>query len=134
MGLIEVKEHSSVIQLNFFRHKPYYTNNESENLDHIIPYQVAYAVSIHKSQGLKYDSVKIVIVDDYEEMIIVIYFKQQSQEQKIFLTLYWSPEMCNRVLNKIKPNDNNDGYHPTKLKKGSFVNTINFNIVDLKHK
>lgn len=27
LGLIEGKEHSSVIQLNFFRHKPYYTNN-----------------------------------------------------------------------------------------------------------
>lgn len=45
---------------------------------------MAYAVSIHKSQGLKYDSVKIVIADDSEEMIIVIYFKQQTQEQKMF--------------------------------------------------
>lgn len=42
--------------------------------------------------------------------------------------------MCNRVLNRIKPNDNNDDYHLTKLKKGSFVKTMNFNIVNLKHK
>lgn len=34
-----------------------------------MPFQVAYAVSIHKSQGLEYESVKIVIFDDSENMI-----------------------------------------------------------------
>lgn len=35
----------------------------------IIPFQVAYAVSIHKAQGLEYDSVKIVITNEVEERI-----------------------------------------------------------------
>ena len=35
----------------------------------IVPFQVAYAVSIHKAQGLEYKSVKIVITNDVEELI-----------------------------------------------------------------
>ena len=116
LDLIEVKENSSVIQFNVFRHGPYYTDNESENLDHIIPFQVAYAVSIHKSQGLEYDSVKIVIADDSEEMITHNIFYTAITRAKKFLTLYWSPEVCNRVLNRIKPSDNNDDYYLIKLK------------------
>jgi hypothetical protein len=34
-----------------------------------VPFQVAYAVSIHKAQGLEYDSVKIVITDANEDDI-----------------------------------------------------------------
>ena len=34
-----------------------------------VPFQVAYAVSIHKAQGLEYDSVKIVITDTNEDDI-----------------------------------------------------------------
>ena len=34
-----------------------------------MPFQVAYAVSIHKAQGLEYDSVKIVITDANEDDI-----------------------------------------------------------------
>lgn len=35
----------------------------------IVPFQIAYAVSIHKAQGLEYDSVKIVITDEVEELV-----------------------------------------------------------------
>lgn len=77
---------------------------------------MAYAVSIHKSQGLEYDSVKIVIADDSEEMITHNIFYTAITRAKKFLTLYWSPEVCNRVLNRIKPNDNNDDYYLIKLK------------------
>ena len=34
-----------------------------------IPFQIAYAVSIHKAQGLEYDSVKVIITRDIDEMI-----------------------------------------------------------------
>ena len=34
-----------------------------------IPFQIAYAVSIHKAQGLEYDSVKIIITKEVDEMI-----------------------------------------------------------------
>ena len=34
-----------------------------------MPFQIAYAVSIHKAQGLEYDSVKVIITKDVDEMI-----------------------------------------------------------------
>ncbi len=35
----------------------------------IVPFQVSYAISIHKAQGLEYDSVKIIITNEVEERI-----------------------------------------------------------------
>ena len=35
----------------------------------VVPFQLAYAVSIHKAQGLEYDSVKIVIPDSISERV-----------------------------------------------------------------
>ena len=34
-----------------------------------VPFQIAYAVSIHKAQGLEYDHVKIIITDEIDELI-----------------------------------------------------------------
>lgn len=116
LDLIEANENSSIVQFNVFRHEPYYTDNESESLDHIIPFQVAYAVSIHKSQGLEYDSVKIVIADDSEEMITHNIFYTAITRAKNFLTLYWTPEVGDRILNRIRPDNNNDDYYLLKLK------------------
>ena len=38
----------------------------------LVPFQIAYAVSIHKAQGLEYDSVKVVITDEIDELIRLI--------------------------------------------------------------
>mgnify|MGYP000930795794 FL=1 len=43
------------------------TDEDDESSEAIVPFQVAYAVSIHKAQGLEYSSVKIVITDEVEE-------------------------------------------------------------------
>ena len=37
--------------------------------DCVVPFQVAYAVSVHKAQGLEYSSVKLVITKDVEKRI-----------------------------------------------------------------
>ena len=42
-------------------------NDYADDTD--IPFQIAYAVSIHKAQGLEYNSVKVVITKDIDEMI-----------------------------------------------------------------
>lgn len=44
----------------------------------VVPFQVAYAVSIHKSQGLEYNSVKIVITDEVDELITHQFYNQLS--------------------------------------------------------
>lgn len=42
-------------------------DEDDDDLGSIVPFQIAYAVSIHKAQGLEYDSVKVVITNEIEE-------------------------------------------------------------------
>ena len=45
------------------------SDEDDDSLNTTVPFQVAYAVSIHKAQGLEYDSVKIVVTDANEDDI-----------------------------------------------------------------
>ncbi|MEU7713292.1 C-terminal helicase domain-containing protein [Micromonospora chalcea] len=45
------------------------SDTDDDSLNTAVPFQVAYAVSIHKAQGLEYDSVKIVTTDANEDDI-----------------------------------------------------------------
>lgn len=71
----------------------------------IVPFQIAYAVSIHKAQGLEYDSVKIVITDEIEELITHNIFYTAITRAKKNLKVYWTPEVEKKVLESIKPKD-----------------------------
>ncbi|MBB5148484.1 MULTISPECIES: ATP-dependent DNA helicase [Ureibacillus] len=71
----------------------------------IVPFQVAYAVSIHKAQGLEYNSVKIVITDEIDELITHNIFYTAITRARNKLKIYWTPEVEHKVLNSIKPSD-----------------------------
>ena len=71
--------------------------------DDIIPFQVAYAVSIHKSQGLEYNSIKIVITDEIDELITHNIFYTAITRTRSKLKIYWTPEVEQKVLESIKP-------------------------------
>ena len=73
----------------------------------IVPFQVAYAVSIHKAQGLEYNSVKIVITDEVDELITHNIFYTAITRAREKLKIYWTPEVEHKVLNTIKPKFNN---------------------------
>lgn len=69
----------------------------------IVPFQIAYAVSIHKAQGLEYKSVKIVITDEVDELITHnIFYTAITRAQKE-LKIYWTPEVEKKVLERIRP-------------------------------
>ncbi len=104
---IETKDNETIVKFSVNRRPPYFYDNEQEGKEHIMPFQVAYAVSIHKSQGLEYDSVKIVISDDSENKITHDIFYTAITRARRKLMIYWSPEVCNRILSKIRPLDNN---------------------------
>ena len=72
----------------------------------IVPFQVAYAVSIHKAQGLEYSSVKIVITDEIEDHITHSIFYTAITRAREKLKIYWTPEVEQRVLSNIKPRSN----------------------------
>lgn len=65
--------------------------------DTVVPFQVAYAVSIHKAQGLEYRSVKIVITNETEERITHNIFYTAITRAKENLKIYWSPETEKKV-------------------------------------
>jgi superfamily I DNA/RNA helicase len=72
----------------------------------IVPFQVAYAVSIHKAQGLEYSSVKIVISDEIDELITHNIFYTAITRAREKLKIYWTPEVEKKVLDRIAPRKN----------------------------
>ena len=74
---------------------------ESAQLKSIIPFQLAYAVSIHKAQGLEYDSVKIVIPSVNAEKITHGIFYTAITRTKKQLKIFWSPETMQDIVNSF---------------------------------
>lgn len=71
-----------------------------------IPFQVAYAVSIHKAQGLEYDSVKVVITDANEDDISHSIFYTAITRAREQLQIFWTPETEHAVLSSLQRSAN----------------------------
>jgi ATP-dependent exoDNAse (exonuclease V) alpha subunit len=67
-----------------------------------VPFQVAYAVSIHKAQGLEYDSVKVVITDANEDDISHNVFYTAITRSRERLRIFWTPETEHAVLSSLQ--------------------------------
>lgn len=82
-----------------------FQNRDDDDRDtlSIIPFQVAYAVSIHKAQGLEYDSVKIVITDEVEELISHNVFYTAITRAKRKLKIYWTKRAQQYILDEMHP-------------------------------
>ena len=80
-----------------------YDEDNAENFSNIMPFQVAYAVSIHRAQGLEYDSVKLVITESVGEKITHDIFYTAITRARSKLKIYWSPETERTVLSHLKP-------------------------------
>ncbi len=104
----------SVIRFTVDKHKS--TDEDDDDLNNIVPFQVAYAVSIHKAQGLEYNSVKIVITDEIEEMISHNIFYTAITRAKKKLTIYWTPEVENKIIKNFKLSFNTKDYSLLKQK------------------
>ncbi|HFF4820010.1 TPA: AAA family ATPase, partial [Acinetobacter baumannii] len=76
-----------------------------------IPFQVAYAVSIHKAQGLEYDSVKVVITDANEDEITHSIFYTAITRARQNLKIYWTPETQHNILRKLSLIPNSKDIH-----------------------
>lgn len=120
--LVKTNDNKSIIK---FRVNQFPTTDEDNDYsDAIVPFQVAYAVSIHKAQGLEYNSVKIVITDEIEEQVTHNIFYTAITRAKEKLKIYWSAETENKVIKNIIENSkiNNIkrdvGLLKTKLKEG----------------
>ncbi|MFA6408047.1 MAG: ATP-dependent RecD-like DNA helicase [Candidatus Paceibacterota bacterium] len=99
-----VENGNSIIR--FLVNKQGNTDEDDEPLDSVVPFQVAYAVSIHKAQGLEYSSVKVVITNETEEMITHNIFYTAITRAKEKLKIYLTPETEKRVLSGFEKLDN----------------------------
>lgn len=72
-----------------------------------VPFQVAYAVSIHKAQGLEYDSVKVVITDANEDDFSHNIFYTAITRAREHLLIFWTPETEHAVLSSLKKRASN---------------------------
>ena len=71
---------------------------EEERIKTVIPFQIAYAVSIHKAQGLEYKSVKVVIPSSNAERITHAIFYTAITRAKEQLKIFWSPETMDAIV------------------------------------
>lgn len=104
------KEGNSIISFSVNKYRSTDEDDDSDDST-VVPFQVAYAVSIHKAQGLEYDSVKIVITNEIEERITHNIFYTAITRAKKLLKIYWSPETEQAVLERLEiKNVNKDAY------------------------
>ena len=105
LELLENYEGKEKSLVRFYVHKLKSADEEDNDLRTVVPFQIAYAVSIHKAQGLEYDSVKIVITDEVEELVTHNIFYTAITRARKKLKIYWTPEVEEKVINRIKPRD-----------------------------
>ncbi|ACV08655.1 helicase, putative [Jonesia denitrificans DSM 20603] len=86
-------------------------NNDEDDTDEhktsVVPFQVAYAVSIHKAQGLEYDYVRLVITDSNEDQITHNIFYTAITRSKSRLKIYWSAEAQRRIIDSFQEQPKN---------------------------
>ncbi len=95
---LEAPVHDNKSVISFFVGKFVNKDDEDRGLGDIIPFKVAHAVSIHKAQGLEYDSVKIVISDEVGELISHNIFYTAITRAKSKLKIYWSAKTEKKIL------------------------------------
>ncbi|GAB3519550.1 ATP-dependent DNA helicase [Arthrobacter monumenti] len=82
------------------------SDDDDDSLNTSVPFQVAYAVSIHKAQGLEYDSVKVVITDANEDNLTHSIFYTAVTRARERLRIFWTPETQQAVLKGLRRNTN----------------------------
>ena len=76
-------------------------DEDTDNISYF-PFQISYAMSIHKAQGLEFDSVKVIISNEVEENITHNIFYTAITRARKNLTIYWTQETENKIINSFK--------------------------------
>ncbi len=98
---VSASEDSTRIKFSVFANDNDDEENESSRMMSVIPFQLAYAVSIHKAQGLEYDSVKVIIPRSNSEKITHGVFYTAITRAKKKLKIFWDAEIMTDVINSF---------------------------------
>ncbi len=96
--IINYKKNSTIVRFNVF--EPLEADDE-ENDNCEVPFIVSYATSIHKAQGLEYDAVKIIITNDNIHNITHDVFYTAVTRAKNKLTIYWTKDTEEALIEKL---------------------------------
>ena len=95
---IESVENGTRIRFTVYEYDENKKEDEDLRLKSVVPFQLAYAVSIHKAQGLEYDSVKVIIPSNNAEKITHGIFYTAITRAKTNLKIYWSSETMQDIV------------------------------------
>ena len=112
--LIDIKPFSSII--GFDIEKEFENDDDDEDKNNIVPFNIAYALSIHKAQGLEYKSVKVVLTKDVEKLISSNIFYTAITRAKEELTIFWTNETARYIIDQIKNSANKKDFYIFKNK------------------
>jgi len=94
------------------------TDEDDDSTTTIVPFQIAYAVSIHKAQGLEFDSVKVVITEANEENISHSIFYTAITRARKHLEVYWTPSTQKRILDRLEVRENRKDENLLQQRRG----------------
>ncbi|MFF4626343.1 ATP-dependent DNA helicase [Streptomyces griseorubiginosus] len=94
------------------------SDDDDDTVNTMVPFQIAYAVSIHKAQGLEYKSVKVVITDANEESISHSIFYTAITRARERLEVFWTPETQQRILSRLAVRENRKDEKLLQVRRG----------------
>lgn len=97
------------------------SDEDDDALHTVVPFQVAYAVSIHKAQGLEYDAVKVVVTSDNEDDLTHSIFYTAVTRTRQHLCIFWTPETQRNVLTNLRRTANAKDVHILAARRGLTV-------------
>lgn len=104
--LLESDKEDKIIvrfKVNEFRDK----DDDENEYAHIIPFNLSYAISIHKAQGLEYESVKVVITSNIDDRITKNIFYTAITRAKKNLKVYWSADSQEKIFDSFDKKESN---------------------------
>ena len=103
----KIDENKSLVKIK--KQKEYSDDDDTDiNLKTKLPFQVSYAMSIHKAQGLEFDNVKIIITKESDEQITKNIFYTAITRAKKNLKIFWEPEVAKEISDILSKNDASD--------------------------
>ncbi|TWS94583.1 ATP-dependent RecD-like DNA helicase [Streptococcus sp. sy018] len=93
--------------VRFWVNKYRSTDEDIDDNGAIVPFQISYCISIHRAQGLEYNSVKIIINKEIDEQITHNIFYTAITRTKNYLKIYWSPETSQHIIGNLQIKQNN---------------------------
>ncbi|AKE01170.1 helicase (plasmid) [Rhodococcus erythropolis] len=106
----------SIVQFDVFERAN--SDDDDDDVNTLVPFQIAYAVSIHKAQGLEYDSVKVVVTDANEERISHSIFYTAITRARRRLGVFWTAETQQRILSRLAVRENMKDENLLKVRRG----------------